>query len=197
MLRNASAVCGLWILILANFASLSAQVVDATLTGIITDPTGATVAGAKVDATNTGTNLSHEAVSDSSGVYTIPALTPGVYRLEVAQPGFKKQVLSGIVLQVAQEARINVALQVGEVSESVTVASAAPLVNSENATVGSVISEQRVLDMPLNGRNFSCNLLFSRVGSPKVVRATPKDPFSTRASLRPPLGCPRRRIIIC
>lgn len=130
------------------------QVVTATLTGIVTDPTGASVAGAKVKAVNTGTNLSREAVTDSAGVYTIPALSPGEYRLEVEQPGFKRQVLPGIVLQVAQEARVNVALQVGEVSESVTVASAAPLVNSENATVGGVITEKRVLDMPLNGRNF-------------------------------------------
>src|SRR6516164_5231508 len=96
MLRKALAAYVLWILILAHFASLNAQVVEATLTGIITDPTGATVAGAKLTATNSGTNQSHEAVSDSSGVYTIPALTPGIYHLEVTQPGFKKQVISGI-----------------------------------------------------------------------------------------------------
>ncbi len=153
-LGRALAVCGLLIAATADVAVVRAQVVNATLTGIVTDPTGATVAGAKVTAINAGTNLSHDAVSDSSGTYTIPSLTPGEYRLEVEQPGFKKIVLSGIVLQVAQEARVNVPLQVGQVSESVTVASAAPLVNSENATVGSVISEKRVLDMPLNGRNF-------------------------------------------
>jgi hypothetical protein len=139
--------------LLVTFAA-RAQVVTATLTGIVTDPSGATVAGAKVKAVNAGTNLSREAVSDSTGVYTIPALSPGEYRVEVEQAGFKRQVLPGIVLQVAQEARVNVALQVGEVSESVTVASAAPLVNSENSTVGGVITEKRVLDMPLNGRNF-------------------------------------------
>ena len=139
--------------LLVTFA-VRAQVVTATLTGIVTDPSGATVAGAKVKAVNVGTNLSREAVSDSAGVYTIPALSPGEYRIEVEQAGFKRQVLPGIVLQVAQEARVNVALQVGEVSESVTVASAAPLVNSENSTVGGVITEKRVLDMPLNGRNF-------------------------------------------
>lgn len=141
-------------LAVASLAALRAQVVNATLTGIVTDPTGAAVSGAKVTAVNTGTNLSHEAATDSEGVYTIPALSPGEYRLQVEQPGFKRGVLSGIVLQVAQEARMNVTLQVGEVSESVTVASSAPLVNSENATVGGVISEKRVLDLPLNGRNF-------------------------------------------
>src|SRR5690348_8287895 len=131
----------LQVLTLTLFAALSAraQVVTATLTGIISDPSGATVAGAKVKAVNTGTNLSREAVSDAAGVYTIPALAPGEYRIEVEQAGFKRQVLPGIVLQVAQEARVNVPLQVGEVSESVTVASAAPLVNSENSTVGGVI----------------------------------------------------------
>jgi hypothetical protein len=147
-------VLRLLILILSSVVLVRAQVVNATLTGIVTDTSGAVVPNAKIKAINTGTNLPHEALSDASGVYTIPALSPGEYRVEVEQAGFKRQVLSGIVLQVAQEARVNVTLQVGEVSESVTVASAAPLVNSENSTVGSVITEKRVLDMPLNGRNF-------------------------------------------
>ena len=142
------------ILVVMSAFLMHAQAVDATLTGIVTDPTGAAVAGAKIKVINTGTNIAHEATSDSSGVYTVPALNPGEYRIEVEQPGFKRQVLSGIVLQVAQEARANIALQVGEVSDSVTVSSSIPLVNSENATVGGVISEKRVLDMPLNGRNF-------------------------------------------
>jgi hypothetical protein len=153
-LAKALAVFGLLATTPGNLGVLRAQVVDATLTGIVTDPTGATVGGAKVTAINTGTNVPREVLSDSAGAYTISALTPGEYRLEVEQAGFKKQVLSGIVLQVAQAARLNVTLQVGQITESVTVASAAPLVNSENATVGSVITEQRVLDMPLNGRNF-------------------------------------------
>src|SRR5882757_10135823 len=129
-------------LALSSVLLIRAQVVNATLTGVVTDPSGASVPGAKIKAINAGTNLSHEAKSDSSGVYTIPALNPGEYRVEVEQAGFKRQVLSGIVLQVAQEARVNIALQVGEVTESVTVASAVPLVNSENSTVGSVITEK-------------------------------------------------------
>ena len=141
-------------LAVASVLVAAAQSTDATLTGIVTDSSGAAVSGAKVAAINAGTNIRHESQADSSGVYTIPALVPGEYRLEVSQSGFKREVLSGIILQVAQEARVNATLQVGEVSESVTVASAAPLVNSENATVGSVISERRVLDLPLNGRNF-------------------------------------------
>ena len=143
----------LTLLFLFSYA-LSAQVVNATLTGIVMDPTGAAVSGAKVTAVNIATNQSHDATSDTSGVYTIPALAPGEYRLETEQPGFKREVQSGIVLQVAQEARVNVTLQVGQVSESISVAASTPLVNSENATVGTVISQQRVLDMPLNGRNF-------------------------------------------
>ncbi len=133
---------------------LEGQVVNATLTGIVTDPSGATVSGGKVTATNTGTNIVHEATTDAAGVYTLPALSPGEYRLEATQPGFKKEVVSGIVLQVAQEARVNIALQVGEVSDSVSVVAATPLVNSENAMIGSVINEKRVEDLPLNGRNF-------------------------------------------
>jgi len=142
-----------FLLLILTLRPVDAQVVNATLTGIVSDASGATVSGVKVAATNTGTNISHEAKSDSAGVYTIPALAPGEYRLEASQPGFKKQVVSGVVLQVAEQARLNVTLQVGEVSESVSVVAAAPLVNSENATVGSVITEKRVLDLPLNGRN--------------------------------------------
>ncbi len=134
--------------------NLHAQVVNANLTGNVIDGSGAGVPGAKVTAINTGTNRAQEATADSSGAYNIPSLLPGEYRVEVEQKGFKKEVLSGIVLQVAQNARLNVTLQVGEVTDSLTVESAAPLVNSDNATVGGVIAEKQVKDLPLNGRNF-------------------------------------------
>lgn len=141
-------------LLLAANSVLEAQVVNATLTGVITDSTGSAVEGAKITAVNTGTNRAQEAVSNNAGSYTIAALIPGEYRVEVEQVGFKKELLSGVVLQVAQEARLNVTLQVGAVTESVNVESAAPLVNSESATVGGVIAEKQVKDLPLNGRNF-------------------------------------------
>ena len=144
----------LFVFLIAIGAAGRAQVTNATLTGIVSDPSGAPISGAKVTATNTGTNQRHETSSASDGIYTIPALTPGQYQLTVEQAGFKMEVLSGIVLQVSQEARMNVTMQVGQVNESVTVSSAAPLVNSENASIGSVISESKVVDLPLNGRNF-------------------------------------------
>src|SRR5437879_7492291 len=114
------------VFLFASIVIVRAQVVNATLTGIVTDPTGASVEGARLRAINTGTNQVHETASSSGGTYSIPALAPGEYRLEAEQAGFKKQVLSGIVLQVAQEARVNVTLEVGQVTESVNVASSVP-----------------------------------------------------------------------
>lgn len=130
------------------------QVVTATLTGSVRDATGAYVAGARIRAINVATNLDRETVSDSAGVYSLTALSPGEYRLESEHPGFKKTVLSGIVLQVNQQARVDVALQLGQVSESVSVEASAPLVETETPVVGGVINETRIVGLPLNGRNF-------------------------------------------
>jgi hypothetical protein len=141
-------------LALSGTGSLEAQMVNATLTGFVHDSSGAAVAAATIVVTNQGTNLTRRTTTDGTGAYTVPALPPGEYRLEVEQPGFKKQVMPGIVLQVAQEARVDVALELGQVSESVTVSAAAPLINSENPMIGGVVTQERIADLPLNGRNF-------------------------------------------
>ena len=147
-------IFGCLLLLVFSLPVLHAQVVNATLTKIRNGPHGAAVAGVKVTAINTGTNIPHEAISDSEAYITIHPSRLEDTGWKPRSPGFKKQVISGIVLQVADQARVNVTLQVGEVSESVSVVAVAPLVNSENATVGSVITEKRVMDLPLNGRNF-------------------------------------------
>ena len=146
----------LFVLILTVlFAGLmSAQVPTATMTGVVQDGSGALVPNVKVTATNTSTNLSREAVTDESGTYRIPALNPGPYRLEAQASGFKTAAVTEIVLEVGQQVRVDVQLQVGELSQSVEVTGAAALVNTESPLIGGVINESKVVRLPLNGRNF-------------------------------------------
>ncbi len=133
---------------------LMAQVPTAVMTGIVKDSTGAVVPGVKVIATNTGTNLTRQATTDDSGTYRIAALNPGPYRLDAEATGFKKSTVNGIILEVGQQARVDVDLQVGEVSQTLEVTGRAALVNTESNLIGGVINQSRVVSLPLNGRNF-------------------------------------------
>src|SRR5712691_10510741 len=126
----------------------------ADLVGTVTDPSGAGVARAKVVAVNAGTGASRETVTDVSGDYTLTLLPPGAYNLSVEAPGFRKLAQNGVILQVDQHARINFALQVGQVSETVDVVASAPLLESQSSSIGRVIPGDFVNELPLNGRNF-------------------------------------------
>src|SRR5689334_1096503 len=130
------------------------QVSTAELSGTVTDATGAAVANAKVTATNAGTNIERSTNTDSTGRYIIPLLPPGDYVLTAEAAGFRKSVQRGITLQVNQQASIDIGLRLGQVSESVEVTAAAPLLQSEASNLGTVVSEKLVGELPLNGRNF-------------------------------------------
>ncbi|NOT62180.1 MAG: TonB-dependent receptor, partial [Acidobacteria bacterium] len=123
-------------------------------TGTVTDPQGAAVPDAKVTATNQGTKLEYNAKTSDSGVYTIPFLPVGVYVINAEKSGFKKIASNDIKLEVNQIARVNLELTVGQVSEIVNVQDVAPILQTENVTVGSVITGQTATNLPLNGRNF-------------------------------------------
>lgn len=131
-----------------------AQVSSAELSGTVFDSTGASLSGAKVTATNTGTNVPHDAVSDSTGNYVIPLLQPGDYVITVEAAGFKKLVQRGLSLQINQQAQLNLTLQIGQVSEEISVTAQAPQLESESSSLGTVVSEKLVNQLPLNGRNF-------------------------------------------
>src|SRR6266404_3143498 len=136
-------------------ASLSlAQVSTAELSGTVADPTGAVVSGAKVIATNADTGVSREASSDAAGDYVMTLLPPGNYNLSVEAQGFRRLLRSGVTLEVNQRARVDFAMQVGQVNETVEVAATAPLLESQSSSLGSVIGERFVNELPLNGRNF-------------------------------------------
>ncbi len=147
-----------------------AQTELATLTGLVTDPSGAVLRGATIRVTNEATNISASTPSNDSGRYVLPSLRPGVYRVETSLAGFRKQVQSGVTLQVNQTARLDIALQVGDVSEQVTVTAEASLLESETSSRGSVIDQRKMVELPLNGRDYNQLALLS----PGVLAPTPR-----------------------
>jgi hypothetical protein len=150
-MSKAIAVLTFFFILSAAFAP--AQQGGGAILGTVTDASGAPVAGATVVVTNVGTNSSVKAVTDALGAYITPQLSVGNYSVKIEQPGFKSLVRSGIVLEVDQRASVNLALTVGAVQEKVEVTADAPLVDTNDATVGQVIENRRVQELPLNGRN--------------------------------------------
>jgi hypothetical protein len=139
---------------LAILAATGKAQTSGEINGLVTDPSGAAVAGATVTVTNKATGAIRRAVSNGEGLYAFPSLLPGLYELKVEQAGFKTAVLGNITLEVQQTSRRDVTMEVGAVGETVTVTSEGSLINAENATVGTVIENKRIVDLPLNGRNF-------------------------------------------
>jgi len=133
---------------------LFAQGPGATITGEVRDPSGAILVTARVAARNTGTNVSHSTLTDSAGIYVIPALQPGPYEVSVEEPGFVKDVRGGLVLQVAQTARIDFTLKLGSATETINVTETATITETETASTGQVIENKKVVELPLNGRQF-------------------------------------------
>ncbi|HWQ55251.1 MAG TPA: TonB-dependent receptor [Bryobacteraceae bacterium] len=127
----------------------------AQVTGMVTDQSGSAAPGAEVSIMNTETGVKKSATTNELGYYTVPFLNPGNYDVIARKAGFKSIDRKGVKLEVAQIARLDFNLEVGEVVESVTVISEAPLLASESATIGQVIGRKKILDLPLSGRNFT------------------------------------------
>ena len=126
--------------------------VTAQISGTVKDPSGAVLPGVEVTATNTGTGVSRNAVTNETGGYVLPNLPIGPYRLEAALPGFRTFVQTGIVLQGNTTPVINPILEIGQVSETVEVQANSTMVETRSSGVGQVIENQRILELPLNGR---------------------------------------------
>ncbi len=140
--------------------SLSAQLPTATVLGVVTDDSGSVVPDATVVLHNTDTGQTRMTTTGADGSYRLPALAVGNYEARVTHQGFETSVLTGITLTVSQEATINFTLKVGAIEQQVTVTGGALLVNTESATLGGLVDEQKLADLPLNGRNFA-DLAFS------------------------------------
>jgi hypothetical protein len=142
--------------------------VSAAISGRVTDPSGATVSGAAVVAKNVETGETRSTVTDRIGHYWVPSLAVGEYELHVTKQGFQEQVRDGIHLVVAQEASVNMALKLGQVTEQVKVNADAPVVAVTAADISGVVGEQQVKDLPLNGRSYDLLMLLN----PGVVNFT-------------------------
>ena len=130
------------------------QTVTGTILGIVSDATGGSVPQAKVTITNENTGQKREVSTDAQGVYQASFLPVGVYTVSVEKGGFRTAAFQGLVVQVDQQIRLNVSLEVGSVAQEVTVIGTAPLLATENASMGDVVDAMKVVTLPLNGRNF-------------------------------------------
>ena len=136
------------------FASASRAQVSASLSGRVTDPSGATVSGAAVTALNIETGEKRSAITDSAGHYWVPSLAVGGYEVHVTKEGFQEQVRAGIHLVLGQEAIVEFALKVGQLNEQLKVEADAPVVSVTAANVSGLVGEEQVKDLPLNGRSY-------------------------------------------
>ena len=146
---------GVFVSVLALSLACFAQVERATITGTLTDKNGAVVPGATVRVVQDTTNETQNLQTDSAGEYTASNLTPGSYTIDVEKDGFTKHINKGFVVQVGQTARLDIVMEVGSVTQSVEVTGAIPVLQSETASVGQVISPTAVQQLPLNGRNLT------------------------------------------
>jgi hypothetical protein len=157
----------LFVLTLTNVA-LAQTVSVAQIRGNVKDPSGAALPGAEVKVTQTDTALIRNVLSDETGTFTLPNLPIGPYKLEVRLPGFSTYVQTGIVLQVNSNPTIPVVLQIGAVSETVEVAADAAMVETQNNSVGQIIDQRRIVELPLNGRQATQLILLSGAAVPSA-----------------------------
>jgi hypothetical protein len=151
-------------------AALFAQEFRGTLSGSVTDAQGAAIAQVKVTATETRTGNKSETVSQATGEYTVPFLTPGEYQIAAEAPGFKQFVRRGITLSMGEHPVIDIRMEVGQAAEKVTVTAEAPMLESSSGSVGQVITTEEVEDFPLNGRT---PLMLTRLSLGVLATAEP------------------------
>jgi len=141
-------------LVFTGTALLLSQTLDTAILGVITDPTGAAVPTALVTIAQPATGFSQKIQSNHEGAYQIRYLRPGEYTVDVTASGFTPERRTNIILQTGQTARLDFALQVGQVIQRTEVVAEVPLMQTENAALGEVVSTERVANLPLNGRRF-------------------------------------------
>ena len=139
----------------AVVCALYAQTPTATLVGILTDPSGALVAGAGVEIRDTATNGLRKVKSDQKGEFIAPNLAPGHYDITILKDGFRTLRQTNLELQADQEARLEFRLELGQVTQTVEVTGSVPLINTENSVKGDVVSNQEIMEMPLINRDFT------------------------------------------
>jgi carboxypeptidase family protein/TonB-dependent receptor-like protein len=163
---------------LALFAGTAvAQSSNASIVGDVTDPSGAAIPGATVTATHTGTGISREVQSNETGAFRIYPLGPGDYEVSASTDGFKTQVRPDIVLEQGSSLKVDFALEVGAVSESVEVTGEAPMMQTQEASVGGVVNNTQIERIPVNGRNYT-RLMILMPGTSDIRRSQSRGTVS-------------------
>src|SRR5438093_8400581 len=134
---------------------------SAAISGFVRDTTGAVIPGTTVTAKHIETGQTRTAQTSEEGSYTMPALPVGAYEVTAEKPGFKQQVRQGITLAVAQEAVVNLTLDVGDLVERITVTEETPIVNTTLSSVSGLVTQEQIKDLPLNGRSYNDLLLLN------------------------------------
>ncbi len=158
---------------------VDAQVTTASISGIISDSTGAVIPGIEATATQQETRFMRTAVADETGHYRIDFLPSGIYRIDVTTPGFKKFSQAGIVLDVNRNARVDAVLEVGGVAEEVSITADAPRVNTSDASIGSTVSNREIVSLPLVNRDLYTLLTLT----PGVDQSDASNPLGSPAQI--------------
>ena len=127
---------------------------NATVSGSVGDASSAVVASAAVTLTHISTGVVQTATTNDAGLYIFPSVSPGQYRLNCSAPGFSSKETSNVTVEVGQSIRFDFQLQIGATTERIEVSASAGLIQTETTEVGQVIDGRRIVDMPLNGRNY-------------------------------------------
>ena len=179
----------LLLLMIFNALPAQAQRTTAALRGTVTDPSNAVVLGATITARSTDTGRTYTTQSNDVGTYYLAALPPGGYTLTVEKEGFRRVIREGIILTVNQEGEANVSLEVGTLAQQTIVREGVPLVESGGATLSGLVEEKKLVDLPLNGRDFyQLALLQPGVASnaangfPGLLSSTPNGKFATNGT---------------
>ena len=140
---------------------VNGQSPNGTISGVVIDPSGATIVGAEILIANDATGVQYPGKTNGDGFYLVSNLPPGTYRLQVSNTGFKTIIKPDIVIHVQDALAINFTLPIGAASEVVTVHGGAPLINTQDAAVSTVVDRQFVENMPLNGRSFQTLIMLN------------------------------------
>src|ERR1700674_6043693 len=151
-------ILGLWLIV---SVPLHAQASGATISGTLTDASGAVIAGAEISVRNTGTGITRNTTADSAGFYTVPNLNPGPYEVKVTARGFTTAVQSNVTLAVGAQQQLNIPMKVGETSQTVQVTEAVPQIDLTSSTLTGQVESQTVLELPLNGRDWTSLATFT------------------------------------
>ena len=160
MNRLFAPLCLLALLILAA-APASAQTAYGTVLGTITDPSAAAIPGAQVRVTNVGTNISNEVTTGTEGGYAVTRLIPGQYRVEVSYEGFKTAASPDLTLLVNQSLRFDATLEPGTIETVVEVVATGTLIETDTSSVGKVVENKQIVDLPMVSRNFTDLIVLS------------------------------------